>query len=98
MIRQPPKPTLFPSTTLSRSGEAILRHARYGGKVIGLCGGMQMLGRCIHDPLGVEGTPGSSPGLALLDFETTLEPPKQIGRAHVWTPVTATSRMPSSAC
>jgi adenosylcobyric acid synthase len=58
--------------------EAILRHARYGGKVIGLCGGMQMLGRCIHDPLGVEGTPGSSRGLALLDFETTLEPQKQL--------------------
>src|SRR2546422_10552550 len=45
---------------------------------MGLCGGMQILGRCIHDPLGVEGTPGSSRGLALLDFETTLEPQKQL--------------------
>lgn len=51
---------------------AIARHLRYGGRVIGICGGMQMLGRRIHDPNGVEGTPGSSEGLGLLDFETTL--------------------------
>jgi adenosylcobyric acid synthase len=31
---------------------AILRHLRYGGKLIGLCGGFQMLGRQLHDPLG----------------------------------------------
>jgi adenosylcobyric acid synthase len=58
--------------------EALLRHLRYGGKLIGLCGGMQMLGRAIHDPLGVEGAPGSSPGLGLLELETTLEGDKQL--------------------
>ena len=52
--------------------EALLRHLRYGGRVVGLCGGMQMLGRQIHDPLGVEGVAGSSQGLGLLDIETTL--------------------------
>lgn len=52
--------------------DALLRHLRYGGKLIGLCGGMQMLGSWIHDPLGTEGEPGSSRGLGLLDFETTL--------------------------
>jgi len=57
---------------------ALLRHLRYGGKLIGLCGGMQMLGRAIHDPHGVEGAPGSSPALGLLDFETTLERDKQL--------------------
>lgn len=58
--------------------EAIVRHLRYGGKLIGLCGGMQMLGRVIHDPYGVEGAPGSSLGLGLLELETTLERDKQL--------------------
>lgn len=52
--------------------DAMLRHLRYGGRVIGICGGMQMLGRWIHDPDGVEGPAGSSEGLGLLDLETTL--------------------------
>ncbi|TAK88465.1 MAG: cobyric acid synthase [Betaproteobacteria bacterium] len=58
--------------------EALLRHLRYGGRVIGLCGGMQMLGAWIHDPQGVEGSAGSTPGLALLKLETTLEAHKQL--------------------
>jgi len=52
--------------------EAIFRHLRYGGKLIGLCGGMQMLGRSVRDPEGVEGPKGESPGLGLLDMETEL--------------------------
>ncbi|MDH3355813.1 MAG: cobyric acid synthase, partial [Chromatiales bacterium] len=71
---------------------AIKRHLRYGGKLIGICGGFQMLGHMIHDPNGLEGDTGSSNGLALLNMETTLEPEKQlirrvgelvIGSAHV---------------
>jgi adenosylcobyric acid synthase len=59
--------------------EAILqRHLRYGGKIIGICGGYQMLGREIDDPHGLEGPPGSSPGLAWLDVTTVLEPEKQL--------------------
>ncbi len=57
---------------------AIQRHLRYGGKVMGICGGFQMLGRGIHDPLGLEGAPGTSAGLGLLDLETTLEQDKQL--------------------
>ncbi len=56
----------------------ILRHLRYGGKLIGLCGGYQMLGSLIHDPQGVEGKPGSSSGLGLLDMQTTLTNEKQL--------------------
>ncbi|MGB4672923.1 MAG: cobyric acid synthase, partial [Azovibrio sp.] len=56
----------------------LARHLRYGGKVIGLCGGYQMLGRAIDDPHGLEGPPGSSPGLGWLDCETTLAPEKQL--------------------
>ena len=57
---------------------AIQRHLRYGGKLIGICGGLQMLGRTLHDPLGLEGAPGSVAGLGLLDLETTLEDSKQL--------------------
>ena len=57
---------------------AILRHLRYGGKLIGICGGYQMLGSVIHDPHGVEGDPGSSPGLGLLEMQTTLTHDKQL--------------------
>jgi adenosylcobyric acid synthase len=47
-------------------------HVRRGGRVLGLCGGYQMLGRLIHDPNGLEGPIGSVEGLGLLDVETTL--------------------------
>ena len=60
--------------------DALLRHLRYGGRVIGICGGYQMLGRAVHDPEGVEGEAGSSPGLGLLDVETTLGPEKRLTR------------------
>jgi adenosylcobyric acid synthase len=57
---------------------AISRHLRYGGKLVGICGGLQMLGTAIHDPYGIEGDAGTSHGLALLDIETTLEHEKQL--------------------
>jgi adenosylcobyric acid synthase len=57
---------------------AILKHLRYGGKLLGICGGFQMLGRAIHDPQGLEGAPGSSTGFGLLDMETTLEAEKKL--------------------
>lgn len=60
--------------------KAIARHLRYGGKLIGLCGGFQMLGTAIHDPHGLESAAGSSTGLGLLAFETTLEREKQLHR------------------
>jgi adenosylcobyric acid synthase len=57
---------------------AIERHLRYGGKVLGICGGMQMLGREIDDPDGVEGAAGCVNGLGLLDLRTVLTPQKQL--------------------
>jgi adenosylcobyric acid synthase len=53
-------------------------HVRRGGRVLGLCGGYQMLGRMIYDPLGLEGTKGSIKGLGLLNVETTLEEHKTV--------------------
>ncbi len=58
--------------------QALKRHLRYGGRVIGLCGGFQMLGSLIRDPLGLEGPAGDSPGLGLLEMTTTLEAHKQL--------------------
>ncbi|SEN44893.1 cobyric acid synthase [Nitrosomonas marina] len=55
---------------------AIRRHLRYGGKLIGICGGFQMLGKLIQDPAGLEGESGSSQGLAFFDMQTTLRPDK----------------------
>jgi len=61
---------------------ALQTHLRYGGKLLGICGGLQMLGHAIHDPHGIEGTAGSSAGFGLLDLQTTLEPDKQLRRVH----------------
>jgi adenosylcobyric acid synthase len=55
----------------------IQRHLRYGGKVLGICGGFQMLGQAVHDPFGVEDVAGSSMlGLGLLEMETHFQPQK----------------------
>lgn len=56
----------------------IARHLRYGGKLLGICGGFQMLGQQLHDPLALEGEAGSSAGLGWLEMETTLEAHKQL--------------------
>ncbi|MEP3265324.1 MAG: cobyric acid synthase [Hyphomicrobiales bacterium] len=53
-------------------------HIRRGGRVLGVCGGYQMLGRMIHDPNGIEGPAGSIKGLGLLDVETTLVEKKSL--------------------
>jgi len=50
----------------------IQRHLRLGGKVMGICGGFQMLGELIDDPQGIESSAGSSEGLGLLAMQTTL--------------------------
>jgi adenosylcobyric acid synthase len=60
--------------------DAIRRHLRYGGKVIGICGGFQMLGHVVDDPHGVEGLAGQSEALGLLDLHTTLTREKRLAR------------------
>ncbi|ENM5742007.1 cobyric acid synthase [Vibrio metoecus] len=56
----------------------LLRHMRLGGKVMGICGGFQMLGEWVHDPLGIEGEAGSSEGLGLFAMETELTAEKRL--------------------
>ena len=58
----------------------ILAHHRRGGAILGLCGGYQMLGRTVGDPLGLEGPPASVAGLGLLNIETRLSPAKTLKR------------------
>lgn len=56
----------------------INKHLRYGGRLIGLCGGYQILGKAIHDPNGIEGKPGTSFALGILNMETTLQKGKYL--------------------
>jgi adenosylcobyric acid synthase len=62
--------------------QKIERHLRYGGKVIGICGGFQMLGLSVTDPLGMEGQPGTSPALGLLDMVTEMTDEKRLEQVH----------------
>lgn len=56
----------------------LVAHVRRGGRVLGLCGGYQMLGRAVADPDGIEGPAGRIPGLGLLDVETVLGGDKRL--------------------
>jgi len=57
-------------------------HVRRGGHVLGLCGGYQMLGKSVADPEGIEGPPGETSGLGLLDVDTVMTPQKSLTRVQ----------------
>ncbi len=57
---------------------AVAAHAAQGGVVLGVCGGLQMLGEALIDPVGVD---GNGPGLGLLPLVTVFEPAKQVRRS-----------------
>jgi len=61
---------------------AIARHLRYGGKLLGICGGYQMLGNAVDDPHGVEDAAGCARGLGYLDFNTELTRRKRLQQAR----------------
>lgn len=56
----------------------LLAHHRRGGRVLGICGGYQMLGRSVADPDGIEGPAGTDAGLGLLDIVTVMTPDKRL--------------------
>ena len=58
----------------------IQQYAKNSGNIIGICGGFQMLGKTISDPLGMEGDVGSTTGFNLLDVKTTLEENKTLAQ------------------
>ena len=78
------KATVADTTALRAAGWDVdlAAHLRRGGRVVGLCGGYQMLGRRIADPEGHEGPPGEVAGLGLLDVETELTAPKVTRRTR----------------
>jgi adenosylcobyric acid synthase len=81
---------IIPGSKSTRGDLAFLRaqgwdidlfaHHRRGGHVLGLCGGYQMLGKSVADPEGIEGPPGETPGLGLLDVSTVMTPEKTLSR------------------
>ncbi len=79
------KSTLADLASLRAAGWDIdlAAHVRRGGRVLGICGGYQMLGRAVADPDGIEGPPGSAAGLGLLDVTTVLSPQKTLRRADL---------------
>ena len=68
------KNTIHDLRYLKETGLAaqIIAHVQHGGKLLGICGGYQMLGLEVRDPLGVEGPPGTEAGLGFLPVVTTL--------------------------
>ena len=60
----------------------IAKHLRYGGRVFGICGGYQILGRSIADPLQIEGTQTHVAGLGYLPIDTRLERDKTLRNAE----------------
>lgn len=72
------KSTIADLNYLRKSGldQEILKASREGKLIFGICGGFQMLGKTLYDPLGVEGSTEKINGLGLLDIETIFEPEK----------------------
>jgi len=58
--------------------QKIDKHLRYGGKLIGICGGFQMLGKKLSDPLSIESSTGTIEGFGLLACSTSLQPEKRL--------------------
>ncbi len=83
---------IIPGSKSTRGDLAFLRaqgwdidlfaHHRRGGHVLGLCGGYQMLGKNVADPEGIEGLPGETPGLGLLDVTTIMSAQKSLTRVE----------------
>lgn len=71
----------------------IEKHLRYGGKLIGICGGFQMLGNKLRDPLFVESTLVEIDGLGYLDMQTELQSEKQLvlQTGYLWDRLTVIS-------
>ncbi|WP_343562983.1 cobyric acid synthase [Kiloniella sp. b19] len=56
----------------------LMAHIRRGGHVFGICGGYQMMGELLSDPIGIEGEPSTVTGLGLLPVETELTATKTL--------------------
>lgn len=81
---------IVPGTKSTRGDLAFLRaqgwdidlaaHHRRGGRILGICGGYQILGQTISDPAGHEGAAGTDQALGYLDIHTTISADKQLSQ------------------
>ena len=81
---------IIPGSKSTRGDLAFLRaqgwdidlaaHLRRGGRVLGICGGYQMLGQSVRDPVGIEGPAGETLGLGHLAIDTLMTPDKRLTR------------------
>ncbi|WP_419174772.1 cobyric acid synthase [Desulfosediminicola sp.] len=61
-------------------GDVLRQKAETGCEIVGICGGYQILGREIDDPIGLESNLKSLAALGLMDMTTELKPEKQLTR------------------
>jgi adenosylcobyric acid synthase len=83
---------ILPGSKSTRGDLAFLRaqgwdidlaaHIRRGSRVLGICGGYQMLGKTVRDPDGIEGPAGETAGLGHLDIDTIMTPDKRLTRVR----------------
>ena len=64
----------------------IRRQWENGAQIVGICGGFQMLGRQITDPLGMESAEEAMEGLGYFEMETVLGCEKTLLRVRAQTP------------
>lgn len=57
---------------------ALRRHVAAGRPLLGICGGLQMLGHALNDPMGHDGSPGCVPGLGMLPLVTDYAGHKRV--------------------
>ncbi|OWV39941.1 cobyric acid synthase [Mameliella alba] len=69
----------------------LMAHHRRGGRVLGICGGYQMLGRVVDDPQGIEGPAGRDPGLGLLEIDTVMTADKSLTEVNARHAATGTT-------
>lgn len=62
-------------------------HVRRGGKVLGICGGYQILGKSVSDPDGIEGPANKQEALGFLDVTTVMQPKKEVGRTFAYSEI-----------
>jgi adenosylcobyric acid synthase len=79
------KQTLRDLAALHQSGlgDALRRYVAAGGQIFGVCGGLQMLGRSLADPAGLEGgRQHAMAGLGLLPLQTVFAGTKTLRRTR----------------
>jgi adenosylcobyric acid synthase len=67
--------------------DKLIQHLRYGGKVLAVCGGFQMLGRNLLDPKLIEGDKRQMQGLGFFDMTTRWQSEKHLNQQAgiLWT-------------